>query len=215
MTIFEKEEELFREWEKRRESFIRDGAVSERDYRQSNQKIAFILKEANKPGDIDDLRKFLQGGGKRQSWDNVARWVHGIRNLPSECDWSFYEEMDGNCRKKMLRGIVVVNLKKCPGGSSSHYAALKKVAKDDAPCIRKQFAIYDPDITICGGTGELFREVLHRDMKWRQTSRGVRWHCRKAHRYVVAFPHPEARIRDSFLLYGLLDAVKEIKQEQD
>ena len=66
-----------------------------------------------------------------------------------------------------------------------------------------------------GGAGDLFREVLHQDMKWKQTSRGVRWYCRDAHRHVVAFPHPEARIRDSFLLYALLDAIKEIKENQE
>ena len=50
MTIFKREEELFKEWEKSRTPFVRDGAVSEHDYLKSCPRIAFILKEANDPG---------------------------------------------------------------------------------------------------------------------------------------------------------------------
>ncbi len=218
MTISAKEEELFKEWEKTRRLFVRDGVVSERDYLKSCPKIAFILKETNNPG-FNDLREFLRDGGREESWNNVARWVHGIRNLPSECNWSFYEKIEEGFRREMLRGIVAMNLKKSPGGSSTDSADLKKVAKEDAPYIQKQYAIYDPDITICGGvkTGDLFWEALHRDsdMEWKQTTRGIWWYSRSAHKFVVAVPHPEARVQDSLLLYALLDAIKEIKENQD
>ena len=218
MTIVEREEELFREWEKRRESFVPDGAVSEQDYLKSCPQIAFILKETNDPGDDFDLRQFLRDGGRWQTWDNVARWVHGIRNLPSECDWSFYENLDERFRREMLRSIVAMNLKKSPGGSSTDSADLRTVAEDDAADIQKQYAIYDPDITICGGvesTGGAFRGLVHPGMDWRQTTRGILWYRRSAQKYVVAFPHPEARVQDALLLYALLDAIKEIKQKQE
>ena len=220
MTISEKEEELFKEWEKSRRPFVRDGVVSERDYLKSCPKIAFILKETNNPG-FNDLREFLRDGGREESWNNVARWVHGIRNLPSEYEWFSYEEKTKTkaFRRETLKSIVVMNLKKSPGGSTANAAALKNVAKEDAPYIQKQYAIYDPDITICGGvkTGDLFWEALHRDsdMKWKQTTRGIWWYSRSAHKFVVAVPHPEARVQDSLLLYALLDAIKEIKENQD
>ena len=217
MTIFEREEELFREWEKSRPCFVRDGAVSERDYLKSCPKIVFILKEANNPG-FNDLRKFWRDGGRWQTWDNVARWVHGIRNLPSECDWSFYENIDERFRREELGRIVVMNLKKSPGGSSTRNAELKRVARDDAECIQKQFTIYDPDITICGGadtTGELFRKVVHPKMSWKQTTGGVCWYRRDTHKCVVAFTHPAARVRKAHLLGALLDAIKEIKENQE
>ena len=123
MTISAKEEELFKEWEKSRRLFVRDGVVSERDYLKSCPKIAFILKETNNPG-FNDLREFLRDGGREESWNNVARWVHGIRNLPSECNWSCYEKIEEGFRREMLRGIVAMNLKKSPGGSSTDSADL-------------------------------------------------------------------------------------------
>ena len=219
MTISAKEEELFKEWEKSRRPFVRDGVVSERDYLKSCPKIAFILKETNNPG-FNDLREFLRDGGREESWNNVARWVHGIRNLPSEYEWFSHEKKTKTeaFRKETLKSVVVMNLKKSPGGSSAAYKALKNVAREDAPYIQKQYAIYDPDITICGGTettGGLFHDVVHPRMKWKQTTRSIWWYSRSAHKFVVAVPHPEARVQDSLLLYALLDAIKEIKENQD
>lgn len=108
-----------------------------------------------------------------------------------------------------------MNLKKSPGGSTADPKALKKVATEDAPYIREQFAIYDPDITVCGGTGGLFHDRVHPGMDWRQTKRGIWWYGRNADKFVVAFPHPEARVQDSLLLYALLDAIKEIRNTRD
>ena len=212
MAIFKREEELFKEWEIRT-PFVRDGAVSEHDYLKSCPRIAFILKEANDPGDPFDIRQFLQNrnGGKGYTWNNVARWVHGIRNLPSECDWSCYENVDARFRREELRGIATMNMKKSPGGSSTRNSELKSVTRDDAEFIQKQYAIYDPDITICGGVGELFRQEVYPNMSWNQTTHGVRWYWRKAHKCIVEFYHPAARFGTARLLRDLLDAVKEIK----
>ncbi len=220
MTIFNREEELFKEWEKRRESFVRDGVVSEHGYRTSCPRIAFILKEANDPGDDFDLRQFLQNqnGGKGTTWNNVARWVHGIRNLPSECAWSCYENVGARFRREVLRGIVAMNLKKSPGGSRTRNSELKSVTRDDAEFIQKQYALYDPDITICGGadtTGELFRKVVHPKMSWKQTTGGVCWYRRDIRKCVVAFTHPAARFGTMRMLGDLLNAIKEIKQKQE
>lgn len=215
MSILEKEEKLFKGWKGERDKFVSDGAVSACDYLTSCPKIAFILKEANSPGREFDLREFLRDGGRPATWNNVAIWVHGIRNLPSECPWFTYErqaeEMEA-LRKETLKSICVLNLKKTPGGSSSS-RELGKVAKEDARYIRNQYAIYDPDITICGGneTGELFHCVVHPKINWRQTKRGIWWYPRKEGKIVVIYPHPEARVQNSLLLYGLLDALKEIK----
>ena len=218
MTISEKEEELFREWRGKRKDFVPDGAVSEHDYQTSCPKITFILKEVNDPGDNFDLREFLRDGGRESTWNNVARWVHAIRNLPSECNWSFYDKIDEGFRREVLRGIVAMNLKKSPGGSSTDSAVLQKVVGTDAPYIQKQYSIYNPDITICGGTettGGLFHDVVNPRMEWKQTTRGIWWYRRNAHKCVIAFYHPAARIQGSLLLYGLLDAIKEINDNED
>lgn len=62
-------------------------------------------------------------------------------------------------------------------------------------------------------TGDLFTHVTwDNQIAWETTTRGVRWFMREANKYVVAFAHPEARVDDSLLVYGLLDAIREIIQ---
>ena len=219
MTILEKEERLFNKWKRVRDDFVFDGAVSACDYMTSCPRIVFILKEANSPGRQFDLREFLRDGGRPATWNNVAIWVHGIRYLPSECPWSTYEKMQAEemeaLRKETLKSICVLNLKKTPGGYRSG-SDLSKIAKKDSCYIKCQYAIYDPDITICGGneTGRLFHGLVHPKVDWKQTRRGVNWYCRNNHKIVVIYPHPEARVQDSLLLYGLLDNLKEIKADR-
>lgn len=214
MTIKEKENLLFADWKTGRKGFVTDGVVSEKYYLASNQKIALILKEVNSPdGGGWDLRSYLQKGGRPQTWDTVARWIHGIQNIKSDIEgWSFYSDINDSFRKEMLQSICAINLKKSPGTHTADNATVSKVAQEDKEFILQQYSYYDPDWTICGGTGELFLGVL--DYKWddlKITKRGVRWFERKKNKYVVLFVHPEARVDASILLYSLLDAIKEIK----
>ena len=232
MSIREKEERLFREWESRHHElgkhFVSDGAVSEDDYQSSSPKIAFILKEVNNPnGGDEDLRKFLRDGGLPRTWNNVTRWTHGMRLLPSRSEWSFYEEISEDFRKETLKSIVAMNLKKSPGGSSTDLQVLKAVATEDAPYIKRQYALYDPDITICGGTGELFYEVVgHTHFCWQETGPigahrdKISWYRRNADpekpKYVIDYWHPAYwGMTPEALLYILLDVIAEMNRSLD
>lgn len=227
MGIREKEEQLFEEWKRHRSPFVPDGAVSENDYQTSIPKIAFILKEVNsyKPY---DLRKFLRKSDYWQTWNNVTRWVHGIRRLPIIDERSFCRRITKDFRRETLKSIVAMNLKKSPGGSSTDLQALKAVAKEDAPYIKRQYAIYDPDITICGGdnTAEIFKEVVGHKMEWQKTkSIGAQgdeiwWYKRNDEKekpkVVVSYWHPaQRRRRAKDLLYILLDVIAKINRSPD
>ena len=214
MNIQEKENDIFKNWEGNRKGFVKDGVVSEKDYLESDPKIVFILKEVNDPdGGGWDLREYLRNGGRSQTWDNVVRWVHGIHNIKSDFEnWNYYLEKIDELRKEMLPSICAINLKKSPGTHTTDKATLSKVANDDKELLIEQFSFYDPDWTICGGTGDLFIRFL--GVKWKDlmsTTRGIKWFERAPNKYVVLFVHPEARVDDSLLLYSLLDAIKEIK----
>ncbi len=212
MSISDQEEQLFSQWQGSRERFVRDGVVSEKDYLESNPKIAFILKEVNDTNEGGwDLRKFIAEGACPKTWDNIARWVHGIRNRRSIPDWSFYSQITKEFRIEILRSICAINLKKSPGTHTTDPALLKAVANEDRVYIQRQYEIYDPDLTICGGTGDLFKSVVGHDSKeWKPTGRGIQWYERDDNKYVVSFSHPEARVHSPLLVYGLLDAINEI-----
>ena len=212
MNIYRTEEQLFTDWQRNRKRFVRDGVVSETDYTKSIPKIAIILKEVNDPGGGGwDLREFLSEGGRSQTWNNVARWVHGIRNIASLPNWDFYAEITNEFRIETLKSICAINLKKSPGTHTTDHASLNVCANEDKEFIRRQYSFYDPDITICGGTGDLFKSVVgHNLHEWHTTKRGIWWYKRDENKYVVHFSHPEARVHNPLLVYGLLDAIKEI-----
>lgn len=208
MRIYDSEQELFSIWKVTRDNFVCDGVVSEPDYLSSTPKIAFILKEVNEF--YDDLRKYVLEGGRPQTWNNVSRWVHGLRNLENIPPWDFYKSITPDFRVEILKSICVINLKKSPGIHTTNLASLASVANEDKGFFSRQYSFYDPDLTICGGTGDVFKKSAGHTQEWKITKRGIYWYERERNKYVIAFSHPEARIQDSLLLYGLLDAVCEI-----
>ena len=212
MSILQDENSLFDEWKGNRKGFVSDGVVSENDYLNSDIKVCIILKEVNDPdGGGWDLRQFISNGARPQTWNNIVRWIKGIRNLRSEMPWSEFEHISKEHRQLFLKSICAMNLKKSPGTHTTDIASLSKVSYEDRNLIQRQFALYDPDLTICGGTGELFKDVAgFNELEWNRTNRGVWWYQRSPKKYVISFCHPEARVDNSLIVYGLIDAVREI-----
>ena len=214
MSIREREQALFNKWRQGRKAFVEDGVVSEHYYEASNPKIALILKEVNDPDGGDwDLRQFLANGGQGQTWNNAARWIHGIRHRSSAPGWQkHYENVDADFRREELRSLCVINLKKDPGDASSDMNEIRKLARKDRKYILRQYAIYDPDLTICGGTGDIFSEEILtlEPPRWRRTRRGIWWYEREKSKYIIYYFHPGARVFSPFMHYGLVDAVSEM-----
>src|SRR5205823_13340390 len=120
-------------------------------YLGSSPRLLFILKEVNGGGDWD-LREFVKNGGRAQTWDNISRWVEGIRSLPHETRWSGVERMDESRRRSLLNSVAAMNIKKSPGGGSAELVAPMKAASEDVDLISEQFKIYDADLVICCGS---------------------------------------------------------------
>lgn len=80
--------------------------------------------------------------------------------------------------------------------------------------IKQQINLYNPDFIICCGTEKAFVDICYDGIpiEWKMTSRGV-WWFHNGDCVVISFSHPEARIKDTFLYYALIDAVKEIKNK--
>lgn len=223
MNIREKENELFDEWEKDgkwQSGFARDGVVSEKDYLASDPKVVFILKEVNGPDGDSDLREYLQDGaeGGGSTWNNIVRWGYGIQNRNELLEWKEMNDISDKIKLEEFQRTCVINLKKSPGKASADWEKLVENAKKDSVFIQKQYALYNPDIILCcgSGLGDLFREVVqHVDKEWKQTSRGVWWYEREPKKSVIEINHPQQySVRSSLLFYELIDAVNEIYAQQ-
>lgn len=210
MSMHEEETRLFSALKAVDPDVIEDGLVDEAQYLAAKYRIVYILKEVNGGKDWD-LRKFLREGGRPQTWDNIARWTEAILNLEHPQDWTYWENHNEERRSAYLKKICAVNLKKTSGGHTSNGRDIASAAAAYQDVLRKQLAIYDPDIIICCGTEKPYFDCLHNGGKpaWQMTARGV-WYVVDGRRIIVSFAHPEARTKDCFLHYALVDAVTEI-----
>lgn len=214
-TITQQEESLFAEWRTNRSCFVADGVVDEQAYISSSRRLLFVLKEVNDPdGGEWDLREFIRQGGRPQTWNNITCWVEGIRNISVDIPWTDLEQVDEERRQKTLRSVAVINLKKSPGGYTADAGALYKVADEDKLFLNRQFSLYEPDIVVCCGsiTSDVFHSLVDfsTEPDWKSTSREVWYHEYLPGKYVIRYTHPEARVADNLLYYGLVDAVREI-----
>ena len=147
------EDELFAEWECGKENFVRDGLLNEAEYLDpaNRPKISFVLKEYahEKPKGEFDLRSSESefATAKYQLWSKLGKVMRAIRQPSEEC-------------AGMHLSACAFNLDKEGGHPKTDMMMLALRAMKDAHFIRRQFELYDPDITICAGTFEIFRYVL-------------------------------------------------------
>ena len=213
MGIRDLEEKLFAQWRTNRPGFVADGVADETFYLSTTPRLLFILKEVNDPNGGDwDLRQFMREGGRKQTWDNITRWVEGIRKLRNDIPWSDLEDINEERRRTALLSIAAINLMKSPGGHTTDAGLLAATATQDKALINEQFGFYNPNLVICCGVSDIFHWLvdLGAEPQWRKTKRGVWFHEFKPKKFVVAFSHPEARCADNLLYYGLVDAIREI-----
>lgn len=215
MDIKAKEKEIFDKLRKIDPSIVEDGIVSEEEYLDSKYKILYIMKEVN-GGAGWNLKSFLYDGGRSQTCDNVARWTEGLLNINQEYNWSYLEENNENRRKYYLKKIGVINLKKTSGGYTSNYKEISMAAFENRNLIKTQVDLYNPDIIICCGTADDFVKNYFdsKFVNWNMTKRGIQY-IKCNNKIIVSFAHPEARIRDAYLYYSLIDGVREILGNSD
>ena len=210
------EQELFDDWKERDPSIILDGVVSWFDYANSAIIILFVLKEVNSDESDWDLREFLKDGGRSFTWNNITRWIIGIRNINTDYDWSTIENIEPEQRREYLKTVAAINMKKATGGKDvADNGIIYKHALNDSELLKRQIDIYEPDLIICCGTADAFFDSVYKDIKvdWKMTHNGL-WYVIDGKRTIIAYNHPEARVSANFLYYPLMDALREISKER-
>lgn len=96
-------------------------------------------------------------------------------------------------------------------------ASFWPIVKRDAEYLREQFEIYSADLVICCGSivAAAFYEYIIKPSNletWKTTTRGVSYLEYAPGKFVISYSHPEARVAENLLYYGLVDAVQEIQQ---
>ncbi|MDO6818909.1 hypothetical protein [Zobellia sp. 1_MG-2023] len=114
-----------------------------------------------------------------------------------------------------------MNIKKTPGGHTTNVKALVKDSSLGKTFLERQFRLYfdnahlKPDCIIACGTqtSRIFQNLVPflKNENWGQTTRGVYYNEYEKGKFFIEYAHPEARVADNILYYGLIDAVRELK----
>ena len=218
MTIAQREDALFAQWQERRPYLVQDGLVDEEAYLASSPRVVLVLKDVNDEGSTGrwDLRSVLRTETRWQTWNTVTRWMRGLRALDRDLPWAEVRpKPTPEQRLAAIRSIGVVNLKKEPGAAASKWEEVQRFAREDADLFQEQLALYQPDLIICGGVGGLVREALGCP-DWQHTSRGLGHTATPDGCPVFDYYHPQARFPQAMLYYTLIDGVRSVlgKTEQ-
>jgi hypothetical protein len=109
-------------------------------------------------------------------------------------------------------------MKKTPGGHTTDVKLFRKAVARDKEFISRQIALYKADLVVlCGSiVVEGFQLACGSDFAgpWRKTSRGIPFVEYRIGKFAINYSHPEARVQDCLLFYGLVDAVREIERSR-
>ena len=214
MTIKQKEDKFFAGFPIPRKIVVRDGIFEEGSYSTSSPKLLFLLKEANADGEGGwNLIDKLHTETRAPAFDTIARWVVGIRNLPTTVPWRGVKDLSLYSRICALNFVVLFNLKKTPGYGTADEIALEKFVEKNADLLKEQFSFYNPDIVVCCGnsTTRLFDKFISPISKpWSKTRAGISYREYEPKRIAIAYTHPQARVNKEKQYDGIVDAVREI-----
>ncbi|MBQ9677780.1 MAG: hypothetical protein IJV44_06555 [Prevotella sp.] len=214
MDIRAEENKLFQKWidNTHVEDFVFDGVVNPSEWYEMPIRIVFLLKETN--GFRDDLRVFLDSGGRWMTWNNVARWTYALRQMyikDVNPQWESVNRINKEKRKYNLRKVAVINVKKQMGGTTTNTVKLIEIFRK----YNKEFFVEQLnmlghiDFLICCGKGvaTCVEESVNEELLWKRIRSGVRRATTLKGTVVVDFFHPQSRYRSKELFLLFCEAV--------
>lgn len=223
--ITKKEDELFDSWKEGSAGFVKDGAPNPLAFESSHVRTLFILKEVNIP-DLDNVfdQRHQLATEPHQWWRKIGSWCAAIsanqEDTPGWKELESYSDDDTLANDELIKRLApfaFMQLNKTGGGGTSEDQQLRDSAEANQKYILDQIGIYQPDIIIGCGTGDILFNLFNSlgDVAEAQlTSRGVyyshHWLRDDKVSTLIHFSHPSARAPRNLLCYGLLDAYREV-----
>ena len=181
---------------------ITDGIVDLENY----EGIVFLLKEAyirEQKRDEWDLSKGLAEKSTWGMWRHVAKWVYGLINTDAKSTAAFCDLSEED-RKALIRKIAIMNVKKVDGVPTSDDKDLSEHVNRNSEMLRRELAIMQPRIIVCGGSFKFLKELY---------SIKIKSHCDNWYYWldlgemknvlVLDYFHPAVRYPELLTYYGL------------
>ena len=103
-------------------------------------------------------------------------------------------------------------MKKTSGKDVSDNSAVFESAINNREMLKKQIELCKPDFVICCGTDYAYTKIMETKPQWKSTKHGIWYYTEPSGTVVVAFSHPEARVKECMLHYSLMDAIRDIME---
>lgn len=225
-------EEIIRK-EKFGETLIRDGIINADIWKDTPDKIKYVLKEVNDTKDyhIADLFNSALSNEEynekvikdlRPTWLNIARWTKGLNSLFNNDNNINWKDIDSNSKwynknwLYELQKISVINIKKTPGAGEAIDSELIKAIRLYGDLIWEQIMQSAPKIVIFCGTGDFFSSKTMWDgkqpiKKWEITNKGFEYYKYTKNSVLIKYWHPNAHFPHNMMYYSLMDIVSELK----
>jgi len=189
--------ELLGEWKMQfpfeESDFYADGIINEELYMQSppGKKLLFLTKEPNAINhEKNSDRSFVT------EWNTmvpeyffairIAEWAYGIHH-----DFPPFDGIPKN-RHEYLKRIAFMNVKKSGGKGLAINKTIAETTREQLDNIRKEIDIIEPDIIITGLSEEKIRQILWKDIAWKDSG----YTCkigRHENTKIIDFYHPSCR----------------------
>lgn len=216
---------LFSEWKLKGKSgdinhsvdgFIKDGIINPHTWFQLECRPLFLLKEAyngNGSNDSWDLCEWIRSDyesvSKINTWMTISLWAEGIINTNAEKLYHLPKETE---QKKIgisyLDKIAIVNLRKSGGKKISNHDILKKYVELDKLELRKEIALIQPTVIICGGTFRYISDIFGEYLVWIGANPYIVLNDKNIP--VLDYYHPACRFPKLMKYYGLVGKYQQI-----
>ncbi len=199
-------EQLLKKWKEtpshKKNVFISDGIIDLEKW-GSHKKILLILKEAYGSDEDWSLTETIKNewkGPKYKVWWTVSYWLYLLNKTTKDFVPLFPKDNEIKECVEFLLSSAILNIKKSNGKSSSENDDLKKYVTSDKDFILKQIELINPDIILCGNTGQfLFPEIFSECNKIENTQ----WFYRWKERMIIDYWHPANQYPDELCYYAL------------
>jgi hypothetical protein len=200
---------------------VKDGITDIPKYCESEDKILWVLKEANDPDGGWDMRDGLKNiktsyGVKppaRATFEPIIYTSYGIIH---NCNWDDITDLDKDPSVADIVDLIgFVNIKKLPGGGTCNASDLRKAYNQHGNIVLKQITDYNPDIIICGGT---LVDYLIEGLGLKEENAiqfgDLKCYLQNDKIYIRAY-HPSFRGDKQEYVDGIINAVREWKKKRN
>lgn len=165
---------------------VYDGIVDEDCFAKQEKKVLFLLKDGNDPNRYEDgngytyrdLYATAMETTKTETpktrlytmWRYMCMWMRIIEdpNFTLDQCWDKTHGFDVDCMRRYLTHFATVNIKKSAGkgtNDKTYAPALKRAVEHYYGLVKKEIALINPNLVICGDTFDYIKDKYDADIK--------------------------------------------------